>query len=89
MDHSPGFLKMVEDARPRVRELTLEEARARLTANPAAVLMDVREDSEWAKGHADRAMHLGKACWNVTSRRSSPTPIAKLLCIAEAVIDPF
>ena len=60
MDHSTGFLKMVEDARPRVRELTLEEARAHLTANPAAVLMDVREDSEWAKGHAEGAMHLGK-----------------------------
>ncbi|HYE31835.1 MAG TPA: rhodanese-like domain-containing protein [Methylomirabilota bacterium] len=60
MDHSPGFLKVVNEARPRVKELTLEEARARLEANPNAVLVDVREDSEWAKGHAAGAVHLSK-----------------------------
>ena len=51
---------IVEDARPRVRELTIDEARARLQANSGAVLMDVREESEWAKGHAEGAMHLSK-----------------------------
>lgn len=60
MDHSPGFLRVVKAARPGVRELTLEQARARLAANPRAVLLDVREDSEWQAGHAEPAQHLGK-----------------------------
>lgn len=60
MDHSPGFLKIVNEARPRVKEVTIEEARARLAANPKAVLVDVREDSEWQGGHAVQAVHLGK-----------------------------
>jgi rhodanese-related sulfurtransferase len=60
MDHSPGFLKVVNEARPRVREVTLEQTSARLAANPAAILVDVREDSEWQNGHAEQALHLGK-----------------------------
>jgi len=60
MDHSPGFLKVVNEARPYVKELTVEQARERLAQNPKAVLMDVREDSEWNKQHAAQAVHLGK-----------------------------
>jgi len=60
MDHSPGFLALVNDAKKRVRELSVAEARARLTANPKAVFMDVREDHEWQTGHAAEAVHLGK-----------------------------
>ena len=60
MDHSPGFLKVVEEARMQVREVTLDTARQRLAANPKAILMDVREDSEWQNGHAAQAVHLGK-----------------------------
>src|SRR5882724_1419551 len=60
MEHSPGFLKLVNEARPSVKELTVEEARERLAKNPQAVLMDVREDLEWQKAHAAEAVHLGK-----------------------------
>src|SRR5947199_3753257 len=60
MEHSPGFLKIVNEARPRVKEMTVDQARERLKQNPKAVLMDVREDAEWAKGHAAQAVHLGK-----------------------------
>ena|SRR5581483_1690450 len=60
MDHAPGFLKLVNEARPYVRELTLEQAHERLAQNPKAVLMDVREDHEWQKQHAAEAVHLGK-----------------------------
>src|SRR6266516_2013637 len=60
MEHSPGFLKLVNKARPHVKELTVEEVRQRLAKNPQAVLMDVREDLEWQKAHAAEAMHLGK-----------------------------
>lgn len=60
MDHSPGFLKLVNDAKPHVKEITVEQARERLAKNPQAVLMDVREDDEWRAGHAVQAVHLGK-----------------------------
>ncbi len=60
MDHSPGFLALVNDAKKRVRELSVAKASARLAANPQAVLMDVREDHEWRAGHAAEAVHLGK-----------------------------
>src|SRR5437870_12893749 len=60
MDHSSGFLKVVNEARPYVKEITVEEARERLKKNPQTVLMDVREDKEWEKGHASEAVHLGK-----------------------------
>jgi len=60
MNHSPGFLNLVNDAKQRVREIGVAEARARLAANPRIVLLDVREDSEWQAGHAVEAVHLGK-----------------------------
>jgi rhodanese-related sulfurtransferase len=60
MEHSPGFLKMVNQARAGVTEITVEQAQARLAQNPEAILLDVREDSEWQKGHASNAVHLGK-----------------------------
>ena len=60
MDHSPGFLALVNDAKKRVRELSVAEARARLAANSKAVFVDVREDREWQAGHAAEAVHLGK-----------------------------
>jgi len=60
MQHSPGFLRLVNDARSRVKEITVDEARERLARNPKAVLIDVREDHEWQAGHAAQAIHLGK-----------------------------
>ncbi len=60
MVHSPGFLKLVNEARPEVKEITIKEARQKLANNPNALLIDVREDHEWQKGHAAEALHLGK-----------------------------
>jgi rhodanese-related sulfurtransferase len=60
MQHAPGFLKVVNEVRPRIKEITIAEARARLDVNPKAILMDVREDNEWNNGHAAQAIHLGK-----------------------------
>lgn len=60
MDHSPGFLKLVNQARPHVKELTVAQARERLAQDPKVVLVDVREDREWENGHAAEAIHLGK-----------------------------
>lgn len=60
MDHSPGFLTVVNEAKSRINEITIADARARLAEQGAGVLMDVREDHEWAKGHGAEAVHLGK-----------------------------
>jgi len=60
MQHSPGFLAVVDEARTRVSEIDLAQARERLAGNPDAILMDVREDTEWLASHAAGAVHLGK-----------------------------
>jgi len=60
MKHSEGFLKIVDDAKSRIREVSVEDTRARIAADPKARLIDVREDDEWRAGHAAGAEHLGK-----------------------------
>ena len=60
MKHSPGFLQLVEDAKTRIREVTVEETRSSLAAGENVRLIDVREDHEWEAGHAQGALHLGK-----------------------------
>jgi rhodanese-related sulfurtransferase len=57
--HSPGFLRIVEEVRGRVREVSVAEARAALEGGRAR-LIDVREDNEWNEAHAKGAEHLGK-----------------------------
>ncbi len=60
MKHSEGFLKIVDDAKSRIKEITVDKTRGRLRSNPAAKLIDVREDNEWKEAHAAGAEHLGK-----------------------------
>ncbi len=60
MKHSEGFLKLVNDAKTRIREVNVEETQQRLKDNPNAKLIDVREDNEWEAAHAAGAEHLGK-----------------------------
>lgn len=60
MKHSPGFLKVVNDAKTRVRECTVDDVRARQQRGEIFLLIDVREDSEWARGHLPQARHLSK-----------------------------
>ena len=79
MDHSPGFLKLVNDAKTRVHELTIQQARERLKQNPKAVLMDVREDREWQKGHAAEAVHLGKGILERDLENRYPDPATEII----------
>lgn len=60
MQHNPGFLKLVDAARGRVKECTIEQAKARLDRGEALYFLDVREDFEFTKDHAKGARHLGK-----------------------------
>ncbi|MGA2244135.1 MAG: rhodanese-like domain-containing protein [Verrucomicrobiota bacterium] len=72
MDHSPGFLKLVAEAKKSVIEISVAEARAKLAANPQVVLVDVREDHEWQAGHAAEAVHLGKGIFERDLERLYP-----------------
>ena len=58
--HSPRFLRIVEDAKRRVREVSIDDVKARLDRGEQFLLIDVREESEYAKDHLPGAVHLGK-----------------------------
>jgi rhodanese-related sulfurtransferase len=58
--HSPRFLKIVEDAKKRVHEVTIDEVKAKLDRKEKFLLVDVREESEYAADHLPGAVHLGK-----------------------------
>jgi len=60
MEHAPGFLRLVEAARTRVREVSVDAVRAMQAAGDAFHLLDVREQDEWGRGHLPGARHLGK-----------------------------
>jgi rhodanese-related sulfurtransferase len=60
MKHSEGFLRLVNDAKSRIREVSVAETQQRMKENPAAKLIDVREDNEWDAARAAGSVHLGK-----------------------------
>ncbi|MEO8603360.1 MAG: rhodanese-like domain-containing protein [bacterium] len=60
MKHSAGFLQIVADAKTRIRECTVGDMQARRERGEAFILVDVREESEWARGHIPGARHLSK-----------------------------
>ena len=58
--HSARFLRIVEDAKARVREVSIDDVKGRLDRGDKFILVDVREESEYAKDHLPGAIHLGK-----------------------------
>ena len=58
--HTPRFLDIVQDAKTRVKELTVDQVKTKLDRGEKVTLVDVREESEWAKDHLPGAIHLGK-----------------------------
>jgi rhodanese-related sulfurtransferase len=60
VDHSEGFLKLVDETKKRIHEISVESTLERMNADEGARLIDVREDSEWEAGHAKGAEHIGK-----------------------------
>jgi len=59
-DHSNGFLSIVNDAKGRIRETNVEEVKSKLDRGDKLHLVDVREESEWNKGHITNAIYIGK-----------------------------
>jgi rhodanese-related sulfurtransferase len=60
MKHSPQFLKLVGDAKTRVKETNIEDVKRRMENAEKFLLVDVREDNEWANGHLPGAVHMGR-----------------------------
>jgi len=60
LQHPPRFLKIVDDAKKRVRETNVEEVKKKMESSRKFILVDVREESEFAKDHLPGAIHLGK-----------------------------
>jgi rhodanese-related sulfurtransferase len=79
MQHSPGFLNLVNEAKKRVNEISVAEARARLATHPKVVLLDVREDGEWQAGHAVEARHLGKGILERDLETLFPDPKTEII----------
>jgi rhodanese-related sulfurtransferase len=79
MDHSPGFLQLVNETKKRVKEISVEGA-ARETKTSKVVLIDVREDNEWGLGHAAGAIHLGRGVLERDIETRVPDRETKILC---------
>ena len=77
--HTPRFLKIVDDARSRVKENTIADVKAMLDRGEKFHLVDVREESEWAAGHLPRAEHLGKGIIERDIETKIPDPAAKIV----------
>ena len=60
MAHAPGFLKMVEQAKSKIKECTVDDVRRRRDQGESFILVDVREDDEWKAGRAKGSVHVGK-----------------------------
>jgi len=77
--HSPRFLNIVNDAKSRIRECTVADAKARLDAGKPFELIDVREESEYARGHLPGARHLGKGVIERDIEAAVPDPATPII----------
>jgi rhodanese-related sulfurtransferase len=79
MQHSEGFLKLVNDAKSRVRECSVDDVAAMRSRGDTFMLVDVREDNEWSRGHLPGAVHLGKGIIERDIEAAVPDRRAKLV----------
>lgn len=79
MQHSPQFLKLVNDAKARVKETNVAEVKKRMTSGEKFLLVDVREDNEWAKGHLPGAVHMGRGVIERDIEKNVPDTGAKMI----------
>lgn len=79
MAHSAQFLKLVQDAKKNVKETNVADVKRRGDAGEKFLVIDVREDNEWAKGHLPGAVHLGKGIIERDIEQRVPDTGAKLI----------
>jgi rhodanese-related sulfurtransferase len=74
MQHSDGFLSLVQDAKTRIREVSVQSVREKLNTGQSFHFIDVREDHEWSRAHAEGAVHLGKGIIERDIEALAPQP---------------
>jgi rhodanese-related sulfurtransferase len=79
MAHAPKFLKLVQDAKKLVKETNVPAVKRRMDAGEKFVLIDVREDNEWVKGHIAGAVHMGKGVIERDIEERCPDSSTKLI----------
>lgn len=79
MDHSPAFLKLVLEAKKGIRETDVKTVRARLAGGEMFLLIDTREDHEWASGHLPGAVHMGRGILERDIEKSVPDKGASIV----------
>lgn len=79
MAHSLQFLKLVQEAKKNIKETNVSEVKRRADGGEKFILVDVREDNEWAKGHLPGAVHLGKGIIERDIEQLVPDTSAKLI----------
>lgn len=79
MEHSPQFLKLVNEAKKRVKETNVAEVKRRMDGGEKFLLVDVREDNEWAKGHLPGAVHMGRGVIERDIEKSVPETSTKMI----------
>jgi rhodanese-related sulfurtransferase len=80
MAHAQRFLALVNDAKKRIKETNVADVKRRMDAGEKFILVDVREESEWAGGHLPGAIHLGKGIIERDVEQRVPDTGAKLIC---------
>ncbi|HXM98141.1 MAG TPA: rhodanese-like domain-containing protein [Candidatus Dormibacteraeota bacterium] len=79
MAHSPNFLKLVQEAKARVKETNVTDVKRRMDAGEKFLLVDVREDNEWANGHLPGAVHMGRGIIERDVENKVADPSAKMI----------
>jgi rhodanese-related sulfurtransferase len=77
--HSSRFLQLVQEAKKRVRELTVDQVKGKLDRGERFHLVDVREESEWNKDHLPKAIHLGKGVIERDAEQQLPDTTAEIV----------
>ena len=77
--HAAGFLAIVNDAKTRVKEADFRDIKKRIDAGEKMILVDTREDNEWARGHIPNAIHLGKGIIERDIEKTIPDKNAMLV----------
>lgn len=79
MQHSPQFLKLVNEVKSRVKETNVADVKRRMENGEEFLLVDVREDNEWAKGHLPRAVHMGRGIIERDIEKQVPETAKKII----------
>jgi rhodanese-related sulfurtransferase len=77
--HSPRFLRLVDEVKKRVREVTVDDVKAKLDRGEQFHLIDVREESEWGRDHLPGAIHLGKGVLERDAEQRLPDTAAPIV----------